>query len=313
MEEIQVVRDGQDELAWQSDDDENETDTEGLLWNDEEDHAARAEDDDDDDNNDYNARSKKRKSRDDDEEEEGLGILMVITAEERQWAETLQEALEQREDCGHITISNMELVQHAIVEEGNIEKAIERIKRMHEFRLKYQIEDTVEQGEQCIRDFMEQQPGFSLNLDQCVRHNHFVHVIDFAKFNPRKVYLPKDWKVFLSGIHYYLSALNPTLSAVRNGVLGIMECEGMGWHNFCLDFERRLWYEHAGAYPAKFHEISWVRSPLVANVFFSLLKPIMNDAVRKVVHLGVLTNAYEGRSIRLFLNRLQRLPTREKS
>lgn len=57
----------------------------------------------------------------------------------------------------------------------------------------------------------------------------------------------------------------------------------------------------------QFHEISWVRPPLVANVAYGLLKPILPDRVKRVFHLGVkFDDDYEGRLDELFLQ-----PTKE--
>lgn len=247
--------------------------------------------------------SRKRKAEGDaDELAAVLGVDMEISGHEREWALALKEHIQEQEDFQGIPLTDFELVQYAMVDRGDLDKALHRIKKIHELRTKYQIEDTAEQGVQCIKDTMKQQPGFCLHIDQCSRHKHYVQVLDFAKFDPTKVHLEKDWKVVLCGMYYLLSSLNPTLSAVRNGHVGIFECEGMGWHNISIDFERRLWHECGSAFPARFHECSWVRTPLVANLFFSLLKPILPKEVSNVVHLGVkFDESFEGRLDSLFL------------
>ena len=271
-----------------------------------------ADDDDDIDiddlggEEDSSSPSRKRKSRDEEDEDEdglkGLGFHMAISQEERQRALALRAAVAEGDDTRDIPIPDMEFVQYAIIVGDDIPKSLERIRKIHQFRTQYQINDTVEQGVESIRGFMDQQPGFSLNIDQCARQKHYVHVLDFAKFNPKKIHLPNDWKIFFRGIYYFVLALNPTLSAVRNGVLGILECDGMGFHNFCIEFERRLWYEHPSAYPFRFHELSWVRTPLVANVFHSLMKPIMPEEFRNSIHLGVtFDESFDGRLDTLFL------------
>ena len=246
------------------------------------------------------SRSRKRKARDDEEELAiRLGADMAISEQEREWALALKEHLQ---ECDIMPMSDMELVQYAILEQGNLEKAKVRIQKIQEFRKNYQIEDTVRQGVQSIKDVMEQQPGFFLHIGRCSRQEKYVQVLDFAKLDPQKVHLETDWKVTLSGMYYALSSLNPTLSAVRNGHLAIMECDGMGWHNFSVDLERRLWHEFASAFPARFHEVSWVRTPLIANVFFALLKPILPKEVCNAVHLGVqFDESFEGRLDALFL------------
>jgi CRAL/TRIO domain len=231
-----------------------------------------------------------------------LGVDMEISGQEREWALALKEHIQEQEDFHGIPLTDFELVQYAIVDGGNLDEALYRIKRMHELRTLYQIEDTAEQGVQCIKDVMKQQPGFLLHIGQCSRHKHFVQVLDFAKFDPQKIYFEKEWKVVLCGMYYALSSLNPTLSAVRNGHVGIMECDGMGWRNISIDFERRLWHDCGSAFPARFHELSWVGTPSVANLFFSLMKHILPPRISNVVHLGVkFDESFEGRLDSLFL------------
>lgn len=48
--------------------------------------------------------------------------------------------------------------------------------------------------------------------------------------------------------------------------------------------------------------MSWVRTPLVANVFHALMKPIMAKEFRDKIHLGVkFDESFEGRLDTLFL------------
>ena len=246
--------------------------------------------------------NRKRKSRDDEEDGTGLGVHMVISREERQWALALKEAITNDNETKEIPISDMEITQFAMVERGNVAKAVARIKLMHQFRIRHKIEESTEQGVESVQAFMEQQPGFLLNIDQCARNKHYVQVMDFSKFYPARVHLDKDWTVFLSGMHYLMTSLHPTLAAVRHGIVGIVECEGMGWHNFCMDFEARMWAEHPTVYPAQWHEVCWVRPPTAANVMFSLLKPIMPAEIRNICHLGAqFDESYDGRLDGLFL------------
>lgn len=245
--------------------------------------------------------TRKRKSRED-EEPNGLGIYMIISGEERQWALTLKRALSENEETKSISLSDMEIVQFGMVERGHLLKSLDRIKKLDQFRTQYGIKETVEDGVECVKKFMKQQPGLLLNLDQCARHKHYVQVMDMANFHPRRVQFDKDWRVFLSGMHYLMVCLNPSLSAVRNGLVGIAECDGMGWHNFCMDFERRLWHEHPTVYPARWHEISWVNTPTPANMLFALLKPMMPEEIRSVFQLGVkFDESFDGRLNELFL------------
>lgn len=201
--------------------------------------------------------SRKRKSREEDILED---IEMKMTEEEQRWARELKSAILQgdqeddtplRQIVAQNRITDMELAQHAIVSNGDIEESLKRIVHLDQHRKQYGINDTVAQGVESIQLLMQQHPGYLLSVDQCARHHYYVHVVDFAKFRPKEVQLPHDWKIFLRGMYYLQQCFNPTLAAVRNGILAIAECDGMGWDNFCLDFERRVWYEHCGSYPFK--------------------------------------------------------------
>lgn len=244
------------------------------------------------------AKSRKRRREEDDEDES----TMVISQQETDWALALKEAVLAGEETKDIRISDMELVQYAMVERGHISKAVERIRRISLFKATYQIEDTPEEGVACARKLMEHHPGWSLSVDQCPRMKHYVHVVDFAKWHPGRIRLERDWQVFMRGVYYLCTAFNPNLEAVRNGTLFIMEGEGMGWDNLCLEFEARFWQEHMGQYPLHIHEFSWVNTPMIGNIFFSLLKPILPERVREVIQLGVkFDESYDGRLDELFL------------
>jgi len=155
--------------------------------------------------------SRKRKAGDRDSNDLTLlGVEMEITAQERQGALALrQAALDHMNDADNDDtedeygcsasmkevldrLSDMEVVQYAMMEPNNFKGALGRMRKMDVFRRQYQIQDTVEHGVACIQAFLEQQPGFSINLDQCARHKHYVHVMDFAKFDPRRVHLESE-------------------------------------------------------------------------------------------------------------------------
>lgn len=264
-----AVVEGEDQCHLDEDEREDELDVEAMLDNlFSEEHQSR-----------------KRRSRD----EEDIDVNMVISPEEREWAKALKEAALENEETrdAATTISDMEYVQLVLVENGDLAKALKRIPKIREFRKKYKIEDTTEQGVECIRALMQQQPGFSLDLSQDPREGHYVHVLDMAKLQPRKVHLEQDWKVWLSGTYYFLRAINPSIAATREGNILILETEGYSWDNFCIEFERRINYELVTAMPFKCHEFNWINTPQMACVAFALVKPFIPESARKVAKLGI--------------------------
>lgn len=91
----------------------------------------------------------------------------------------------------------------------------------------------------------------------------------------------------LSGGFYYLvQAMTSNFRAIREGIVHIGECEGMGFDVTNKEHHQRGWEHFWMHYPLRHKEISWLRTPLAANLLFSFCKKFMNEDMRSKFQLG---------------------------
>lgn len=223
---------------------------------------------------------------------------MQLTEQECRWALAIRNVVKEDEDLEKI--SDMEYAHHALLARGNVEQAVARIRGMQYFRQEYNIKDTAEEGIQLLEQFMRKHPGFVLSVDYDAAHGHFIIVYDYAKRNPSAIDFPHDWRVHLGGFFYLFQAMQSNIVSMREGLVHICECEGMGWDNFSMEHVRRSFsdlYEH---YPLEHKEISWIRTPMVANLLHAFMKPLIRPETRRKFRIGCNFYGYDGRIDTIF-------------
>ena len=102
------------------------------------------------------------------------------------------------------------------------------------------------------------------------------------------------------GIYYLFNAMHSNVEACRQGVVHISECEGMSRENFSMNHVRRLVSDLFEHYPFAHKEISWIRTPLAANLLYSFLRPLMRKDTSYKFQTGCTFNGYSGRLDGLF-------------
>lgn len=223
---------------------------------------------------------------------------MDMNEQEIRWAVDIRHAVEDSHELQNRP--DLEYAHHALVSRGNLNLALARIQGMQYFRDEYKIHDTPEEGLQLLRQFFEKHPGFVLSVDYDRNHGHFVIVYDYAKRKPKAIDFPKDWRIHLGGFFYLFQAMQYNIVSMREGLVHICECEGMGWDNFSMEHVRRSFsdlYEH---YPLEHKEISWIRTPMVANLLHAFMKPLIRPETRQKFRVGCNFYGYEGRIDTIF-------------
>lgn len=151
----------------------------------------------------------------------------VLDDMELQRAYEIKAGIEEAENIRNL--SDFEYVHLAIAcpPQEDLDKILERVYLLQCFRDEYHLSDTVEDGMDLIREFLEQQKGFMLSLDFSPSQGSYIMVSDFAKFNPSAVQTPHDWKIRVAGLYYMFQCCCSRIRAIREGVVLISECEGM--------------------------------------------------------------------------------------
>lgn len=220
-------------------------------------------------------RSRKRKA---DEEEDPS--RMALTEAELQWALTIKQAIEEDEEILARAITDMEIASFAIVDQGDIERSVERAMCMQAFRMQHNINDNVEEAMRILRESEQDHPHCMLSIDECPNDDgkggHLM-VADLAKFNPKTVLEkgPKGFRVLLGGFYYMILATQPDLASVRDGFRQIIECDGVGWSNISVRVESTKWHEFLSFAPFLRKEVKILRQPSVLACLHSFLRPIM--------------------------------------
>ncbi|CAB9505365.1 expressed unknown protein [Seminavis robusta] len=221
-----------------------------------------------------------------------------LTDAETRWALEIKQAVEARSDEIK-ALSDYEYAQYALVSRGDVTDALRRIQGLQEFRDEYKIDDTLEQGMDLLRKFTIQQPWFVLDVEYEAPLGHFVCVYDYGVLDPSKVDFPEDWRIYLGGLYYIFQILQSNLGAVREGIVHIVECEGMNWRNFCVEFARRNWYHMIEYYPHRNKEVSWLHTSVIANMMHAQYKSMMGQEA-SIIRVGCQYEGYDGRLDEVF-------------
>ena len=153
--------------------------------------------------------------------------VMGLTDAEIEWAWAIKEALLQQEEVR--MVSDYEIAQVALVSLGleDLESVLERLLVLQCLREEYNLNETPDEAVELVRRMTcQQQPGHILAFDLAPDSRSYVGVFDFAKIKPTAVKDPEDWRIYLGGYYYLLSAACANLTNVRDGFLTIIECEG---------------------------------------------------------------------------------------
>ena len=185
---------------------------------------------------------------------------MMLSEEERNWGLEIKEALrraacidpELGPTCQHI--SDMEIAQFAIVKyRGSVLNGVEQIVdmayKMRCFREQFDIKDTFEDAMECVGAFMQQQPGFLLDMSYLPSEGCWHSSFDYAKLNPSVVaQCPEQHRIFQAGLYYIVLAAAADFRGIRTGMINLSECDGMSFANFdARVFEKmclELWIFH---------------------------------------------------------------------
>lgn len=196
-------------------------------------------------------------------------------------------------------------VQFALNTEGNLEIALERIRSLQDFfNKKYNINDTLEEGNGILRIFVEEHhPGCILTVAYNDVDENYILIYDRSGFRYSKLRSPEEWRVALGTIYYVNHQLAPDIKSMRAGCIYIAECEGTMRSRISFSAISTFWYHLLNNYPVKFKQIKFFHTNIITNHSFSMMKSLMRREVRKTFHVGCQFGAN--------IATLYRLPTPE--
>ena len=210
---------------------------------------------------------------------------MELTAQERQWALDVKEAVEGLPDLDNVT--DFMYAQIALVTQGDLEKAVERAYILQGFREEFDFRDNFEQGKVALDRFVRRHPGYILHFFFDGQRYLVVH--DVTKFDITCVNSHEEAKQMLCGAFYTFHAIHPDLEAVRKGSLYIMECEGYLWKapkmvNFRIF--RMGFQDIMAVYPLNLYKMRFCNTGVLINTLTSMVRKYIPASIHSKFELG---------------------------
>lgn len=224
-------------------------------------------------------------------------VRMGLTDEEREWALSIKEIADSSPDLRRHPLSDMMIAQIALVsleegEEGDREKARERIENLQAVRDNYEIVDTLETGKDIVRRVvLDLLPGFVLSFYLHPSHASYVLVTDLTSFDMSIFDDPDKLLLWLKACYYITHCQNPDLSAVRNGIIYLQECQGYYWKGMSMFQPRGVqeWSDLVAGYPAHFRCIMNFHTGLFLNLLASAGKRLLPPRIAPKIVLGCIS------------------------
>ncbi|CAB9511243.1 expressed unknown protein [Seminavis robusta] len=236
----------------------------------------------------------------------GAPSSVTLTSVERHRALLLKAEIEQSEDMRNLPdYDHVHLViavwnDDRYNERENIQRAVDVAYKLQCFRDLYKIQDTVEDGLNAIRGMMTLMPGGILDVSYMPDEETFSFFIDYKACHPSRVQTDGDLRCVQAMLYYYYRAMASDIQSIRNGVITMVELEGVSTENFDMTFEERCFYELRSYYPTIYKETFLLHTPMAALLFVNLIKRFMNHKQLATLHNTKSFMEYEGRVDQLF-------------
>jgi hypothetical protein len=144
-------------------------------------------------------------------------VRMQLLDHERQWVLAVKAALQSDPELDQL--SDFMYAQIAIVESGDIEKAIERAHKLQHYRQEYDIRENYAEGKRAIEAFTRKFPSFLLHFQYMQILGVLSIMLDFCNFDTAVFSSVEGEKVFFAAVYYMNHAFNIDFEAVRTGPL----------------------------------------------------------------------------------------------
>ena len=218
-----------------------------------------------------------------------------LTEEERGWAMMIKKTLMEADEGFAKQISDLEYAQNAIVAKEKVSLGIKRIRRLKAFREEYGIPNNVslQEAKDILRKFDDLCPGFFLGFGTTEKGQK-VATCDYKAFLPAKFQTQEDWRVLFVGLYFWLEATQSDLVAIRQGMVWICDCKGLGWKNFSLEAEKKAAHLYQDAYPVRIRDMTLLNSSPLLKVLYTLCKPFLSKRIKELFHMdGNLTDVQQ--------------------
>ncbi|CAB9524431.1 expressed unknown protein [Seminavis robusta] len=206
-----------------------------------------------------------------------------LSEEEKENAADIKDAIESLTDADNLSdfmYANMALV-------WDVATAVEHAYLIQEVRNEYKILLTYEDGVRAITELVELWPTYFLSYMFDLKEAKSVLVMDLSVPDKESWRDPRKVAKLIRGGFYVTAATFPTLEVMRKGKTDIFEFEGFQWGKGMVEVRGadEVTRQTIGALPSKF-EAHFYHTPMMANVFVSMLKKMLPTEVAARFHVG---------------------------
>ncbi|CAB9515168.1 expressed unknown protein [Seminavis robusta] len=217
------------------------------------------------------------------------GGRMELSDHERQWALDIKE--EMIRDPELDVMSDYDIAQIALVDQGDTEAAIDRAYKMQGFKMEFDVIDEPAHGRRILQQFMDLFPDLLL----CFSYSHplerYVVAMDGTKFDAKTLkHNPQALQTMMCVGYYIYHALNPDFESIRQGVILLAECGGFCWtQHLSMDLFKMITSDFISVYPVKWNKIRHFHTSLFFNLVSSMAKPLMPSDFKEVFEVGCVS------------------------
>jgi hypothetical protein len=210
--------------------------------------------------------------------------LFRLSDDERRWALQLKAAVESSPQLENL--SDLQYVQFALAHSGDMDKMLQRVEGLQEFRHEYKILNTFDDGMAVIFECTKVHPFCLLSVAYDDVTENYGMIYDRSRIQLDIIKTHADWRKYLGQLFYVLHSLCPDPLSMRNGIFMIGEHGGMQRSAMSIDKHRILWDHFLSHYPVFFRSIKAFHTNGFANLAYSMMKLFLNREITDRIDVG---------------------------
>ena len=208
---------------------------------------------------------------------------MKLSKQETEWALNIKDTIEGFPDIDNL--SDYMYAQLALVEQDNIEAAVERAYKLQLFQKEYGTLDSVADGMRHLRNLVEMFPKYLLSF--AFDGDNTIFVYNYKGFDRRALNTPEKLRTWFVGCYYIAMCVTTDFKEIRDGPMAMAECGGYDWkHHIDLKLYKRFWDELVSGYPIRFQRWKLFHSGVFTNLLYSMMRKCIPDVIVSSIEIG---------------------------
>ncbi|CAB9522931.1 expressed unknown protein [Seminavis robusta] len=209
---------------------------------------------------------------------------MIISDEEFQWARAIKASIESSTEIDNL--SDFEYTELAIIEQDNLEAAMDRAITLQGFREEFNVRNTLEDAVAVLHQYVSMMPKFFLSFSYNHTSGGYVLVSDLAEYDQQLIRTDPGWQRHVRGIYYMLQSMNPDFHSIREGITLVTECDGFSFSNMDVNVAKSLCTDIFSIYPFAARQLEYFHCSLFLNITVSFVRPLFPKSIRSKFQTG---------------------------